>query len=488
MENFKDDRIPQALFHRLEQIGFTTPTPIQAQAIPPALEGRDILGSAQTGTGKTAAFGIPLITYLLNNNEGNALVLLPTRELATQVLKALQQFIGKSKISTALLIGGEPMPKQFNQLRANPRLVVGTPGRINDHLTRGKLKLNNTKFLVLDEVDRMLDMGFGIQLDAIAEYLTAKTRQTLMFSATLPNNIKNISAKYLNDPIRISVGDSHAPAANVKQESVKITDAEKYPRLLEELNTRTGSVIIFVKTKRGADRMADKLRKNGHKSDALHGDLRQSKRNRVISGFRTQNYRILVATDVAARGLDIPHIEHVINYDLPQSPEDYIHRIGRTARAGAEGSALNFLGQSDNIKWRAIQRLLNPDAKNDNDEFGGERKKSGNQRKFKNRSNFRNDRPEQSANGGARGKRKTPFGKPQRRATGEAAQGESLDRPQGGFKSKSAPKPYGKPKAKPFGKPKAKFQGKTQGKPQGTSQGASSHSQQGKPARKRFAS
>lgn len=364
MQTFNEVGLPQPLFHRLEQMGYLTPTPIQAQAIPHALLGRDILGSAQTGTGKTAAYGIPLVTHLLNNARGTALILLPTRELAAQVMKELQKFIGSSKIKTALLIGGESMPKQVQHLRMQPRVIIGTPGRINDHLTRGSLMLHDTNFLVLDEVDRMLDMGFGVQLDAIARYLTAK-RQTLMFSATLPKNIEKLSAKYLNDPIRVSVGSTHVPVAKVKQEHVKLSDAEKYPRLLAELQERTGSILVFVKTKHAADRMAGKLQKLGHKADALHGDLRQNKRNRVIANFRNQSFRILIGTDVAARGLDIPHIEHVINYDIPTNPEDYIHRIGRTARAGADGEALTFLSPADVQKWRAIMYLMNPDTKQD---------------------------------------------------------------------------------------------------------------------------
>lgn len=362
MQNFKEMNLPQALFHRLEEQDFKTPTPIQAQAIPHALEGKDILGSAQTGTGKTAAYGVPLVTKLLENDQGGALVLLPTRELAMQVMKALRLFIGHSKIDTALLIGGEDMGKQLRQLRMKPRLIVGTPGRINDHLTRGSLKLKFTNFLVLDEVDRMLDMGFGIQLDAIAKYLTAE-RQTLMFTATMPVDIEKVAKKYLVDPIRISVDADYSAATKIKQEHIKLADSDKHPRLLDELNERQGSVIIFVKTKRAADRMAEKLRKKDHKVDALHGDLRQNRRNRVIDAFRKKKYRILVATDVAARGLDIPHIEHVINYDLPQCPEDYIHRIGRTGRAGAEGVAVSFLSPSDGAKWKAIQRLINPGAK-----------------------------------------------------------------------------------------------------------------------------
>ena len=376
MQTFKESGIPEQLYHRLEQIGLITPTPIQVQAIPPALEGRDILGTAQTGTGKTAAYGIPIITQIINtpDEKSTALILLPTRELAAQVIQSIKQFIGNGKISTALLIGGEAMPKQLRQLRTNPRVIVGTPGRINDHLNRRTLKLHNTNFFVLDEVDRMLDMGFGIQLDEIASYFTSEKRQTLMFSATLPSNIKKLSNKYLVDPVRVSVGATHAPATRIKQEHVKLSHAEKQPRLLEELHTRTGSILVFVKTKHGADKMANQLRKEGHKSDALHGDLRQGKRNRVIADFRKQNYRILVATDVAARGLDIPHIEHVINYDLPQCPEDYIHRIGRTARAGAEGEALSFISSADYGKWRAIERLMNPDAKRDDDDNFNDRK------------------------------------------------------------------------------------------------------------------
>lgn len=367
MQHFHEAGLPPSLVEALTRMGFETPTPIQSAAIPLALQGRDILGSAQTGTGKTGAFGIPLVNHLLTNTRANALILLPTRELAMQVEKALKQMIGKAPIDSALLIGGDSMSGQLQALKRRPRLIVGTPGRINDHLGRGSLMLHTTSFLVLDETDRMLDMGFGIQLDAIAKYLTAK-RQTLMFSATLPGNIMQLSKKYLNNPERISVGSTSAPIAKIEQESVNVTDSEKYPRLLSELETRTGSIIVFVKTKFGADKMAIKLSKLGHRAEALHGDLRQNKRERVIEQFRNQKYRILVATDIAARGLDISHVEHVINYDLPQAPEDYIHRIGRTGRAGAEGKALNLLTTADKLKWRAIQYLLNPDQKIERDE------------------------------------------------------------------------------------------------------------------------
>jgi superfamily II DNA/RNA helicase len=363
MKSFKDFNLTPSVLDQINKLGFKEPTPIQDKSIPYILSGRDVLGSAGTGTGKTGAFGIPLIEHLLSDTSNAALVLLPTRELALQVVRALQDFIGKStKLQAALIIGGEDMGRQIRELKASPKLVVGTPGRINDHLKRGTLNLKNVNFLVLDEMDRMLDMGFGVQLEAIAKYMTAE-RQTVMFSATMPKDIKRLAEKYLNDPITVSIESSNKSPTNIKQEEVTLNQDEKYPHLVKELGRRSGTVIIFIKTKYSAEAMAKKLRRDGHEAESFHGDLRQNKRNKVISRFRRQDYRILVATDIASRGLDIPHIEHVINYDLPQCPEDYIHRIGRTARAGASGNALNFLSRSDSKKWDAIQRMLDPNAK-----------------------------------------------------------------------------------------------------------------------------
>lgn len=360
MTTFQEMGLPEALIHTLEHMKFTTPTPIQEKAIPLALEGQDILGSAQTGTGKTGAFGIPLVARLINNPQGCALVMTPTRELAAQVMTQIQALLGrKSKIKTALLIGGDSMGKQLSQLRANPRVVVGTPGRINDHLERRSLDLSKTDFLVLDETDRMLDMGFSVQIEEVLKHL-APSRQTLLFSATIPKNIARIAEKYLSNPARVAVAAASAPAANIKTENKRVEDRDKYSTLLSELEAREGSIIIFVKTKYGTEKMAKKLSAEGLSANAIHGDLRQNKRDRVIAGFRQMKYRILVATDVAARGLDIPHIAHVINYDLPHAAADYIHRIGRTARAGAEGNALNLISPADKKKWFAIERLLNP--------------------------------------------------------------------------------------------------------------------------------
>jgi len=362
MENFHSFGLPQQLMQSIDRLKFTTPTPIQVATIPLALKGKDILGSAQTGTGKTAAFGLPLLAKLLANPQGSALVITPTRELATQVMQALKDLLGHSTpIKTALIIGGESMGKQLQQLKMRPRLFVGTPGRINDHLTRGTLKLNDTNFLVLDEMDRMLDMGFSIQIEKITKHLP-KERQTLLFSATMPQDIVRLAASYLNQPERVAMGSHSNPAANIKHEMVALSEVDKYTQLLTQLDKREGSIIIFIKTKYGAEKMAKRLKDDHHSADALHGDLRHNKRESVIKAFRNSKYRILVATDVASRGLDIPHIEHVINYDLPQCPEDYIHRIGRTARAGAEGEAICFVTPAERGKWHAINRLMNPNA------------------------------------------------------------------------------------------------------------------------------
>jgi superfamily II DNA/RNA helicase len=360
MTDFSQFGLPAQLNAALEQMKYTAPTPIQKQAIPLAMDGKDILGSAQTGTGKTAAFGIPLVAKLLNNPRGNAIVLTPTRELASQVMEVIVQLLGKrSFIQAALLIGGDSMHKQTAALRARPRIIVGTPGRINDHLERGNLILHDTNFLVLDETDRMLDMGFGIQIDRIVKFLPP-VRQTLMFSATLPPEIVKMSAKYMNNPERIAVGATNKVALKINQEIVHVNESAKYDELLKQVDARNGSIIVFVKTKRGADKLSERLNKQGHKADTIHGDLHQRKRERVIQNYRDMRFRILVATDIAARGLDIPHIEHVVNYDLPQCPEDYIHRIGRTGRNGSEGSAVCLISPDDSMKWRAIHRLLNP--------------------------------------------------------------------------------------------------------------------------------
>ena len=389
--NFSDLNIENKLKKSIELAEFKTPTPIQSQSIPISLEGKDVLGTAQTGTGKTLAFTIPMLNKLLKDKQAMALIICPTRELATQVMETVLKLnIREIGIGNALLIGGESMQKQLRQLKKRARIIVGTPGRINDHIERKSLNLSKVNYLVLDETDRMLDMGFTPQIELILKFIP-KDHQTLLFSATLPENILKISQKYLNNPERVSVGSLSTPIEKIKQETFQITADKKYHELINQLVERSGSILVFVKTKHGADKIVKRLKYDGHKADAIHGNLRQSKRDRVIRGFRNGNSRILIATDVAARGLDIPVIKHVINYDLPQVPEDYIHRIGRTGRAGKDGSALTFLTNNDRSMWRSIQKLIDPDfkvkeeAKPSNQKSKKFNKKNKFKKKFKNK-------------------------------------------------------------------------------------------------------
>ncbi len=361
--NFSELPIENKLKNSIKFADFKTPTPIQSKSIPISLTGKDILGTAQTGTGKTLAFTIPMINKLILDKNAVALIICPTRELASQVMQTVLKLnVREIGIGNALLIGGESMQKQLKKLKKRARIIVGTPGRINDHLKRQSLNLSKVSYLVLDETDRMLDMGFTPQIELILKFIPDQ-HQTLLFSATLPNNILKISEKYLKNPERIAVGSLSKPIEKIKQETFQITQDKKYHELINQLVERSGSILVFVKTKHGADKIVKRLKYDGHSADAIHGNLRQSKRERVINGFRNGKSRILIATDVAARGLDIPLIQHVINYDLPQVPEDYIHRIGRTGRAGKEGSALTFLTASDRSMWNSISKLIDPNFK-----------------------------------------------------------------------------------------------------------------------------
>ena len=364
--NFSNLEIENKLKKSIEFAEYKTPTPIQGKSIPISLTGKDILGTAQTGTGKTLAFTIPMLNKLLKDKKTMALIICPTRELATQVMQTVLKLnVREIGISNALLIGGESMQKQLRKLNNRARIIVGTHGRINDHLERKSLNLSKVNYLVLDETDRMLDMGFTPQIEKILKYVP-QDHQTLLFSATLPDNILRISQKYLNNPERVSVGSLSTPIEKIKQETFQVTQDKKYHELINQLIVRNGSILVFVKTKHDADKIVKRLKYDGHKADDIHGNLRQSKRDRVIKGFRNGHSRILVATDVAARGLDIPVIKHVINYDLPQVPEDYIHRIGRTGRAGKDGSALSFLTPNDKTMWNSICKLIDPNFKSSN--------------------------------------------------------------------------------------------------------------------------
>lgn len=347
--------LPEFLQHALGAQGIVSPTPVQAAVIGAALSGQDVLATAQTGTGKTLAFLLPLAVRLQQRPSENALILSPTRELAQQTLDEWEKLTQEINLPAVLVIGGDNIHKQFAALRTKPRVIVATPGRIIDHMQRKSIDLRRTHALVLDETDRMLDMGFIEDMRHIVRALPVP-RHTLLFSATLPEDINQLAREFLHHPLRVKIGSLVSPAQGVLQEIVRVDIREKLPQLLHELNTRAGSVLIFTRTKHGAERLAKQLKLYGQKANALHGDLRQNRRRQVLEFFRNQTVRVLVATDVAARGIDVAHIAHVINYDLPQSPEDYIHRIGRTGRAGAVGNAISFIA-GDEEKWKDICRV-----------------------------------------------------------------------------------------------------------------------------------
>ena len=362
MTTFKDFALPEALQHKLDALGFDTPTPVQERAIPAALEHRDILGSAQTGTGKTAAFSIPLLTKIMNHADVYGIIVTPTRELALQVDEQIRAFLSaKSKIRSVVLIGGASIERQVQALGKRPKIIVGTPGRIIDHLERKSLNLSGFNYVVLDETDRMLDMGFSAPIAEIFSHVS-KERQTLLFSATLPKNIQKISAQYLQNPVRIEMGQVNSVGDNIVQSTQFVSKDGKFEMLVDALREHDQSAIVFMNSKFATEKMAKRLKSAGITAEAIHGDLRQSKRERVISNLRDNKFRVLVATDVAARGIDVPHIHQVINFDLPRQTEDYIHRIGRTGRNGAQGIALNLATRDDMEKLNEIERLINPKA------------------------------------------------------------------------------------------------------------------------------
>ena len=358
MQSFYEYNLSDNLNKSLKTLGFKNPTEIQSKTIPIALKRHDILASAETGSGKTAAYLIPLIHHISTLGNISGLILTPTRELAQQVIDVSKSLVGyKSKIETALIVGGASMNNQLRQLKKRPKIIVGTPGRINDHLEKRTLNLKYFNFFVLDEADRMLDMGFEDQVEKIIRFLPSK-RQTLLFSATLPKEIIKLSSKYLNNPKRADVKENNVIKTQIKQKILNTKTELKYNQLVDEIALRKGSILIFVRTKYSTEKLKKRLMKDTVKSSALHGDLRQNKRSRILKDFRDDKFRLLIATDIASRGLDVPHIEHVINYDLPQVPEDFIHRIGRTARAGSVGEAVSFITPNDKRMWKSIENLM----------------------------------------------------------------------------------------------------------------------------------
>jgi superfamily II DNA/RNA helicase len=361
--SFTNLMLDEALLRAIENCGFTSPTDIQLQAIPPALSGRDLMASAQTGTGKTAAFVLPALHRLLHTpampgHGPRVLILTPTRELATQVSEAIRELGKQTRLRTASIVGGTPYPPQIKMLRAPLDILVATPGRLIDHFEQGRLDFSRLEMLVLDEADRMLDMGFIDDVERIAAALP-KTRQTLLFSATLEGEVRKVAQRLLNEPERIQINgvkDSHASITQHLHQADDIS--HKHALLSHHLNQEIVSqAVVFTATKRAADELSARLREQGHRSAALHGDMNQGARRRTVEQMRRGQCRVLVATDVAARGIDIRGISHVFNFDLPMSAEDYIHRIGRTGRGGASGIAVSLVGPQDWGKLAQIERL-----------------------------------------------------------------------------------------------------------------------------------
>lgn len=340
----------------LQQLQFHTPTPIQEKTIPIALEGKDVIGIAQTGTGKTLAFGIPMIQRL-GQHAGKGLVLLPTRELALQVDEVVQK-VGRSLgLRTAVLIGGDSMHKQLQAIGRDPHVVIATPGRLNDHLEQKTIRLTNVKILVLDEADRMLDMGFAPQIKKILAHVPAD-RQTMLFSATMPDGIVAIAKSTMKLPLRVEVAPSGTAADKIDQEVFFVRKEEKLGMLAQLLKQYPGSVLIFTRTKHGAKRLTKQIRHLGVSVEEIHSNRSLSQRKFALEGFKRGKYRILVATDIAARGIDVKDIALVVNFDLPDSPGDYVHRIGRTGRAGKAGRAVSLAMPEQRRDVKDIERLI----------------------------------------------------------------------------------------------------------------------------------
>ncbi|MFN8592384.1 MAG: DEAD/DEAH box helicase [Thermomicrobiales bacterium] len=356
---FEDLGLSGALLKSLKDVGYEAPTPIQIETLPVLLAGADVIAQAQTGSGKTAAFGLPIIETIDPRNRAvQALILTPTRELAIQVAEALHKYGRHKEVETLPIYGGQPYERQFRGLQRGVQIVVGTPGRVMDHMRRGTLKLDNVRFFVLDEADEMLDMGFIEDIEWILEQ-APETRQTALFSATIPPRIADLASRYLRNPRRITIAGKQMTVPQVRQSSFEVPRARKVDALTRILDAETPqSTMIFCRTKVGVDELGEALMARGYAVETLHGDLSQAQRDRVMRRFRSGQADVLIATDVAARGLDIPDVSHVINYDIPESAEAYVHRIGRTGRAGRAGEAITLITPRE-VRWlRQIERTV----------------------------------------------------------------------------------------------------------------------------------
>lgn len=356
--HFSDLPLAPTILHQLDRLKFVKPTPIQGQSIPLAIEGKDLIGIAQTGTGKTLAFGLPLIQRLMQTDGlGTALILLPTRELAFQVQESLQPFAIALGMRTALLIGGAAISGQIQSLRQKPRILIATPGRLIDHMDQRTVDLRHLKFLVLDEADRMLDMGFAPQIQKILQNIP-KERQTMLFSATMPADIVRLANSYMKAPTRVEIARAGTTSDRVTQELFFVRKEDKTRLVDKLLGDYSGTVLIFTRTKFGAKRLCRSIRDMGHSAAEIHANRSLSQRREALEGFKRGKYRVLVATDIAARGIDVTGIQLVINFDLPDGTDDYVHRIGRTGRADHRGHAISFATPDQKREVRDIERLI----------------------------------------------------------------------------------------------------------------------------------
>jgi len=360
MNTFSDIVASPLLRKNLAAQKFVTPTPIQAQAIPPATLGHDVVATAQTGTGKTLAFALPILEILTSkplSAGAQALILTPTRELAMQIQAAFAQLTPGTGVRTAIAVCGMGEGPQIKAIRAGAHVIIATPGRLGDYLDRKLVNLSAVRIAVLDEADRMLDMGFLPPVEAILRK-TAQDRQTLFFSATFEQSVSRLIDKHLKDPVRISIGSITKPADRIDMHIYEVEQDRKLALLNHLLENHEGSFLVFARTKHGADKLAKKLQRTGLKTAAIHGDRSQNQRNMALRGFQDGQYRVLVATDVAARGIHVDNIAHVVNYDLPQQAEDFIHRVGRTGRAGAKGVASTFGTRGERREIQLIERTI----------------------------------------------------------------------------------------------------------------------------------
>lgn len=360
MPSFNELSLSPQLMQAISDMGFEEMTPIQSQAIPVALEGRDVIGQAQTGTGKTAAFGIPMIERIrMDVDHIQGVVLAPTRELAMQVAEELNRIGNNKGVRSLPVYGGQEIDRQIRALRARPQIVVATPGRLLDHMRRKTLRLNSVSFVVLDEADEMLNMGFIEDIEKVLEQ-TPPERQTMLFSATMPEAIQKLALKFMRDPLKVAAPIKELTVSTVEQFYIEVKEGQKFDVLCLLLDTAApGLSIVFGRTKRRVDEVSEALAKRGYAAMGIHGDLTQAKRDQVMRKFRDGSIDILVATDVAARGLDIEGVAHIYNFDIPQDAEGYVHRVGRTGRAGRTGQATTFVTPRELDWMKAIERLTN---------------------------------------------------------------------------------------------------------------------------------